>query len=493
MVDVTKPESPAWWLHLLLGRLLKDQPRLVLMDRYYRGHHPLPHVPRELTREFRTMLARAKSNFMRLPVEAPAQRMAVQGFRAPSSEESDQAAWDRWRASGMDARSSLSIIDSLSMGRSYLSVWRPSASETALIQVEDPRGTLVAYDQRDRRKRAAGLRVWIDEWTGKLRADVWLPDDACYSFIARGGQVPRSEDWPTPWEPAYPIDQDGVARVSLAMAEEPFDVGNWGAQWEPFGEPIPNPFSVPIVEIVNRPSVAKWPDGESEIDDVIAAQDRINELLFSLHLAAWTTAYRQKWATGLEIPVDEKTGKPIQPFAAAVDRLWISESEDTRFGDFSATDLKPYIDSIEQVVQHIAVQTQVPRHYFQVSGQEPSGDSIKSAEAGLIAKVRDKQPLIGAAFAEAQQLAALMEGADVVMLETVWADPENRTMAETTDAVIKQYSAGLITRREAQERLGYSPTQIARMESELIQQELLAEVAAQAEGPVPEPPVIVED
>src|SRR5690606_8157427 len=149
------------------------------------------------------------------------------------------------------------------------------------IQVEDPRGTIVAYDRRDRRKRAAGLRVWIDDWTGHTRADVWLPNDSCYSFEAQGNQIRRSRDWPAPWAPASPITQDEVARTSLAMAEEPVDIGVWGQQWKEMGDPISNPYPVPLVEIVNRPSVAKWPDGESEIDDVIASQDRINEQLFN--------------------------------------------------------------------------------------------------------------------------------------------------------------------------------------------------------------------
>src|SRR5690606_38050895 len=222
---------------------------------------------------------------------------------------------------------------------------------------------------------------------------------------------------------------------------EPVEPFQWVQQWEEVGL-VKNPSGeIPLIPLVNRPSVLKRPDGESELEDVYLTQDRINEMLFNRALAAWTTAYRQKWATGLEIPVDED-GNPVQPFEAAIDRLWVSEDERTRFGEFGATDLKPFIEAVEEDVQHIAVQTRTPRHYFVQQGQAPSGDAIKSAEAGLVAKVFEKQAYLGRGFAEAMRLAKVMAGEPAPPLEVVWADPEFRTMGELTDAVIKQHQAG---------------------------------------------------
>ena len=489
MADEPEVNSPAWWLHRLVGRLLMDTPRMVLMDRYYRGAHPLPYVPRVLKTEFRRMLARSRSNFMRMVIEAPSQRLKVQGFRAPGSEAADAEAWDRWKAAGMIAGSNMTITDSMVMGRSYLSVWKFQGDDRARIQVEDPRGVIVDFDRRDRSKRIAGLRMWLDDWTGHVRADVWLPD-GCYQFTAHRSSVIRSRQWPQSWQPAAPIDDVGVVRSDMEMREEPIAFDQWHRQWTELGV-VPNQTGqIPLIPVVNRPSVLKWPDGESELEDVYLTQDRINEMLFNRALAAWTTAYRQKWATGLDIPVDEH-GNPVQPYEAAIDRLWVAPNETARFGEFAATDLKPYIDSIEQDVQHIAVQTQTPRHYFQQQGQDPSGDALKSAETPLVAKVLDKQPTVGDAFCEAQRLAALMDGIEKPEpLEVVWSDPETRTMAELTDAVIKQYGAQLIPRKVALERLGYSPSEIARMDAAFAQEQLVAEaqaLATQAAPAAPEP------
>lgn len=479
--DVLDIGSPGWWLHRLTGCLARDQARMVLMDRYYRGEHPLPFVPRKLKVEFEVMLARSRTNFCRIVVDAPAERLKLQGFRSPGAEEADDEVWGWWVANHMEVDSNIAICDALKMARSYLSVWVFSGDDDARVQVEDPRGTYVEYDQLNRHKRKAALRVWNDEWTDKVRADVWL-EDACYQFVADKDRYTASMLWPTCWEPGYPVDGvsvrfcDSVGRENAAP-----NLARWCQQWNEFDEPIQNPYRViPIVPIVNRASTTGHL-GESELDDIYLSQDRINEMLFNRALAAWTSAYRQKWATGLEIPVDEE-GRPVEEFQAAVDRFWSSEDPATRFGSFEATDLGQFIDAIEQDVKHIAVQTRTPRHYLVESGQTPSGDSIKSAESGLVAKVLDRQPYFGRSFCEAVRLRRLMGGeSDPKPVEAIWGDPEFRTLAELTDSVIKQKVAGIIPTRIAQERIGYSPTEIERMAPMLAAEQLLAQAAADAE------------
>lgn len=471
-MDELTAGSPSWWLHRLAGQLLMDQPRMILMDRYYRGDHPIPFVPRVLKREFRRMLARSRSNFMEVVIDARVERLKLQGFRAPGAEEADAAQWERWMASEMHTDINLAITNALVMGRGPMSVWRFNGDTEATIQVEDPRTTLIAYDQRNRHRPVAALRLWIDEWTARTRADVHLPD-GCYQFSAGRPQVLRSRSWPAMWSPGYEIDQPDVAFTEMVMREDPIAFDQWHRQWTPL-DFIPNPHGViPFVEITNKPTGLKVADGTSDLANVYLSQDRINEGLFNRSLAAWTTAYRQKWATGIEIPVDETTGEEIEPFQAAIDRLWVAEGENAKFGDFAETRLDGFISSIEQDVQHVIVQTRTPRHYLETSGQEPSGDSIKSAETGLVAVVYGKQPGIARSAVRAKQLQDQFSDRPIEPLGVVWGDAETRTLAEQTDAIIKQFGAKLIPRRVAQERLGYSPDEIQRMEADFAQEELV--------------------
>lgn len=479
--EALEPFGPAWWLHRLTGNLMRDQARMVLMDRYYRGDHPLPFVPRKLQAEFRKMLARSRSNFMRLVVDAVAERLKVQGFRARGEEDADDESWAWWLDNHMDVDSNIAICDALKMARSYMSVWKFKGDEAPRVQVEDPRGAFVEYDQVNRHKRVAGLRVWNDDWTGKVRADVWL-EDACYQFIADRERIAYSTLWPVAWEPAAPIDDAEVRYMDLATREKgAADLQAWCRQWTELDEPITNPYGeIPIVPLVNRAS-STGHLGESEIDDVYLTQDRVNSMIFNRELAAWTSAYRQKWATGLEIPLGED-GEPIETFEAAIDRFWVSEDVQTRFGSFEASDLKQFIDAIEEDVKHIAVLTRTPRHYLVESGQTPSGDSIKSAESGLIAKVLDRQPAFGNSFSEVVRLRRVMaRETDSKPVETIWGDPEFRTLAELTDSVIKQVAARILPMRAAREKMGYSPTEIDRMEGMDAQQALVIDAQSARE------------
>lgn len=484
--------SPSWWLHRLCGKLARDQARMVLMDRYYRGDHPLPFVPRSLKAEFRAMLARSKSNFMRIVVDAPAERLRVQGFRPRGAEEDDQDTWAWWVDNHMLVDSNIAITDAIKMARSYISVWRYEGRPDVSVQVEDPRGTYVEYDQIDRHKRAAALRVWNDDWTGKIRADVWLPD-GCYQWVGEKNTFRASQLWPPAWTPGGPIDDGDVRFIDTVNREDPApDLAQWFRQWTELGI-VKNPYGeIPIIPLVNRESTTGH-DGESEIDDVYATQDRINAGLFNRDLGAWTTAYRQKWATGLEIPEDPETGEAIEPFQAAIDRLWASEDPATKFGSFDSTDPGQFIDPIEQDVKHIAVQTRTPRHYLVEQGQMPSGDSIKSAETGLVAKVEDKQPAMGGSLSEVVRVRNVMLGrTDAPPVEVIWRNPQFRTLAEQTDSVIKLHAAKIIPRRVAQERMDFTDSEIDRMDA-LFAQEELVEDARQAVEEAPDETDVEEE
>ncbi len=491
--DAREIGGPGWWLHRLIGLLLLDRPRMVLMERYYRGNHPLPTVPRELRDEYLRMLQQAQSNFMGIVVDAPAERLGVQGFRPRGDEDADDSAWTWWLDNGMDADVNQSITNALSMGRGYLVVEKRPDDESPRVQIEDPRMAMVEMDPSDRQRRAAGLRLWNDEWTGHVMADVWIAGDTCYHFAAKADRFPSSTLWPQPWQPAFPINDTDVRYTDLTLREEPAStLDEWCTSWLALDYDRSSSGEVPIVPLVNRPSTLKRPDGESEIDDVYLSQSRINEMIFNTMLAAWTAAYQQKWATGIDIPTDPETGEPVQPYKSAVTRVWADTNPEARFGAFPATDLKNYIAAIDNDVQHIAVQTRTPRHYFLQQGQSPSGDAIKSAEAGLVAKVLEKQKLYGRSFAEVIRLYQVLSGEEARPVETIWADPEFRTLAELTDATIKQVAAGLIPRRVGQERLGYSPSEIDRMDALFAQEGIVTEATAMTAPPgfeVPDEPL----
>ena len=442
MPETDSAGSPLWWLKRLQKELADRQPSMLLFDRYYRGEAPLPFLTQthrsKMVNEFRQLLEDSRSNFMRLVVDAVEERLRVEGFRLSASQDeaADQASWDIWQANQLDSESQAAFTESLIKGVSYLSVWAPDSGEKyPSISVEDPCETIVGYAAgSNHRRRAAAVKVWKDDAT--RRANVYMPE-GIYKYETKSS----------------------AANPRWAEIEGSF---------------VPNPLGiVPIVPLRNRPRLLV--EGESELSDVYRIQQQINGFLFLLALAGYFGAHKQRWAVGLKI-MEDSSGKAVEPFDVAVDRLMQTENPDAKFGEFSQTDLDGYIKAIEQKVTHIAVTSRVPKHYLLPTGQEPSGDAIQSAEAGLVKKVERKQRPFGEGLEEAIRLARRFAGEQdaPVDSEIVWADAQTESVAALTDAVIKQYAAGLIPTEAALERLGYSQTQIARFATMRLSDVLLA-------------------
>jgi hypothetical protein len=469
-MSVILPETPSeqavWWLHKLEGELALRQGDMRKLDDYYRGEHPLPFITpahaEKIRNEFRMLLDESRSNFMRLVVDAVEERLRVDGFRlsAATDSQSDAATWEIWQANQMDAESQTAFLESLVKGVSYLSIWKTDADEHPSIAIEDPMQTIIGYEPGSNfRQRAAALKIWLDDWTGRERANVYLPS-GIYKFERAVGS--GSSGYTTDsgaLNSSYGQKVSGGARgMGQSVARS-----SWVELPDQFVE---NPIGVvPIVPLRNRPRLLV--EGESEIADVYRIQNQINGFLFLLALAGYFGAHRQRWMAGVSLEKDD-SGRDIEPFRTAIDRLWYSENPDARFGDFEQTDLSGYIRAIEQKVLHIAVTTRTPRHYLIQEGQSPSGDAIKSAESGLIKKVVRKMRPFGEGLEEAMRLARAFAGEPdaPVDSEIVWADPEIRSEAEITDAAIKRFQAGLVTWEQTLEDLGYTQTQIARMSAE---------------------------
>jgi hypothetical protein len=424
--------SPEWWLSRLWDELQERCKYVDLMRHYYSGDHPLAMIQDKARPAFQRLLKQARSNFVGLVVDATAERIQVDGFRLGDEEVGDEEAWRIWQANNLDADSDLVITEAVKTSRAFMLVApNPDDAATPIVTAEDASQAIVAYAPGSRRERVAGLKTWCDDWTGELMATVYLPG-GLYKYQAPkpqvgGGVKPR-------WE--------------KREAE--------GEAW-----PAPNPLGeVPLVEIPNRPDLLG--ESHSEIEDVLDVQDRINKTLIDRLMAQEFSAFRQRWMTGYEVPTDEN-GQPIEPFKAAVDRLWVIEDENVHVGEFSATDLGPYLDAIEADVRHMAARTRTPAQYLLGQLSNVNGETLKATESGLVAKVRQRSRPLGEGLEEVVRLylRAAGDARDLSRIETIWHNPEFRTEGELVDALVKMSTLG-VPHEALWERWGASQTEIAQ-------------------------------
>lgn len=148
--------------------------------------------------------------------------------------------------------------------------------------------------------------------------------------------------------------------------------------------------------------------------------------------------------------------------------MWLAESPEAKLGEFSGAELSGFGNAMASLTQSLGALSGLPPHYLGLHGDQPaSADAIRSAEASLVSKARRKQRVFGGAWEEVIRLASAIEHGSynpgLSSLETVWADPETRTVAQAMDAAAKAVASGILHPDFAAEYyLGLSPTQIDR-------------------------------
>jgi hypothetical protein len=224
---------------------------------------------------------------------------------------------------------------------------------------------------------------------------------------------------------------------------------------------------VPVIPLYNNPTMLG--DGRSDLMPAIPLQDAINKEVADMLVASEFAAFQQRVITGLEVASDKDpaTGENVPNKSmeqkAAVNRIWALENADAKVFSLPASDLGNYVKAIELLLQHLAAQTRTPPHYLLGQIVNVSGDALKAAETGLVAKVKRKQIDFSDSWEEAMRLALKLKGgsqpAKPMNAEAIWRDPEYRSEGEQVDAALKLRALG-VPLEALWERTGASPQQV---------------------------------
>ena len=183
--------------------------------------------------------------------------------------------------------------------------------------------------------------------------------------------------------------------------------------------------------------------------------------------------------TGVELPKDPITGEVVDEvqLRAAVSRMWSFEAPDARVHSLDAGSLTNYVEGIDLSVQHMAAQTRTPPHYLLARIANISGDALKAAETGLVARCKRKHIDFSDPWEETMRLAFRWRAidrngwlgadddlarAEMTDAETIWVNPESRNPGTVGDELIKKQQVG-VPEEILWEEAGYTPQQIRRM------------------------------
>lgn len=401
------------WRQAGQAKLGAQRERVVRDMNYYLGNFPLTFIPAPARSIFTRLLAEARTNWCELVVNAVAERLQVVYFSFGDTA-TDELAWLLWRDNGMDADGEMAQQDALACGHSFVGVWPDPAKMSGVrIDIEHPSQVCAFYAPGTRRDPVAVYKSFGNP-ADQGRTDVLITPD-------------RVETWVGDDVPVYEDNLLGV---------------------------------VPYVELVPSPTTLGPP--RSELHAARTIQDRINTTIYNRLVATDFGAFRQITATGVPLPRDA-AGQPRAPFDVGADRLLASENPDAAFGVIPESNLRGYLDAVQADVNHLAAITQTPPHYLLGQIVNASGDALKAAEAGLVAKVARRAAHFGEGWERVIRLALGFVGslgAADVQADVVWRDFETRSEAQLVDALVKMAALGA-PREYLWQRWGVSPQTIA--------------------------------
>lgn len=374
------------------SKFMDKDGRLGKVHRYLKGEHDLPYMPRGAKAEYRHLAQRSITNWLPLISDTFAKALFVDGYR-PAKDAENAGPWTYWQANGMDARQTITHRGALEYGTSYVLVLPGDSSP--LIKPLRATRAIAFYEDEDNEWPEYGLRVSDHDASGARLFELF--DNEMQYTLSLG----KDEHKP------------------LLVAQSAHGLG-----------------VTPLVRFRDRLDH----DARGIIAPLINIQDRVNESVFSLMIALQYASFRQRWATGLAIPIDD-TGKPVEPFQAAVDRLWVTDSPDAKFGDFAQTDVGGHLETYTSTVRTLAAIAQTPPHVLLGDLINMSADALAAAEASTQRKAGEYETIFGESWEQVLRLAAAAAGdaagAADESAEVRWRDTEARSLAQTVDALGK--------------------------------------------------------
>lgn len=417
----------------LTEQLVVTQAKDIRHSRYYEGLQRLAHmgiaVPPEL-RQFETVV-----NWCRTVVDTPQRRIKLRTFLDPEKNVTDEQTRAIWDANNLSSNSALLHKDVLIYGRGFVSVGtNPDDEKLPLVTIESPMELSVKINPRTRRIIEAFRPYAVGEDGEPTLGTLYLENETIW--MERG----LKGDW---------IETDR-------------DQHNLGR--------------VPLIMFLNKMRTGIY-EGVSEMADVMGLVDAVARTVTNLQVAAETHAIPQKHVVGMSKgDFLDKDGKPLPVWESYFDAILATESKDAKFGQFTASDLSNFHNTVEFYGKMASSVSGLPSRYFGITSTNPSSyDAIRAEEVQLNNNVESLTETLGDGWSWVMDLCLRFITGDWDNGRRVKAeffDPATPTISQRADA-LQKLSGGVavITREGVWDELDWSEARKGRERDRFAAQE----------------------
>lgn len=407
--------------------LIKNKrPDLDALWSYANGEQPLRYSTERLAQAFDSIHAHFEVNWCSVIVDATLDRLALTGFDTRKSSV-DARLKELFAELHMEIEAHKAHNAALAVTQGFVIAWK--GEQGIELYYNDPRMCEIVYDSNHPKVKLFAAKWFVME-DERNEITLYYTD--------------RIEHWQTEKK-----DPRSWKAFTLRTTDR-------------------NPYGViPMFEF----------ESPGEFVKVTSIQDAVNKLFSDMMVSAEFGAAPQRWAISNADPGNIRNGPNMWAWFPAGDGAGQSAS----VGQFEATDLKNYQDSMDALANYMAIITRTPKHYLLQFGSNVTGEALMTMEAPLTKKVKTRQRVFSAVWQDVAAFLLKMEGVEMKAVDITvnWERPE--AVQVYTEAQARQLAVNtgipLITvlRRE-----GWTDVEIEKMEQDQKLQDKMKQTLAQA-------------
>lgn len=433
-VSAVTPGDSRSIIKAALEKIANKGPRIARYERYYTGNHPLNFSSEKFTTEFADRLQKFRDNLCPTCVQAPADRLEVIGFASDVSSSLYQTTWDIWKRSQMPRLAKRIHREAFKTGDAFAVVWA-DAEGRARIWPQETAQCAVFYDME-----SGVVDIGAKVWKGS--------DNFIYLTLYFRDRIEK-----------YVSNRPHAAGAgpTTAAGFQPRTIK--GEEW-----PLPNPIGTNPMFHFGRES--------SILDDVIPLNDALNKVIADMLISSESNSLLKRFATGISYELNPETGRQIIPFDNFA--TWFAAQDpDAKFGSFPEIDLSKFLATVKDFRVEIASVAGIPPFYFRLeSGNLPSGEALRKAEARFTSLIKDAQLEFGETWAAVMKFGVAIDGTPTAednepgaQLETRWRPADALSEPELVALGIQKKALGVSTERVLSE-VGYTDDEIKLMQAQ---------------------------
>jgi hypothetical protein len=454
-----------------LKEMRKARPDYDKAEDYYCADVPEIFASARMRRAMRRSGINYQLNLARIVVESVVDRLEISAITSDDESGPNDLIQQVMECNKFQLQGTNVLRRACEFGDAYVIVWpRENASsvggvyqpEDIAIWYQDPRTVRVFYSDDNPLEVEFAAKKW--EENGRTRVDLYYAD-RIESFVSKKqGKAKNAADF-EPTTGSNRDDSDADADDDNPAHITPHNLGcvpvfHFRTGADQYGEPEHRGF-FPVTDMIHKLAISHMAgvDYQSfpqryalmDPDSDTSEAARLDEGLYSFEMQQGGTT--EPYGT-----------EARSQFKADPGSVWMAPGI-KGFGQFDAADPKNFTDPMEFYIRMGATVSNTPLHYFDPSGDAPSGESLRTAEAPFIKKVENRKLSFGDTWREVFTLVLQMLGHDKAKVVVHWKPSASNDDEFSWQVAQLKQAAGVPVEQTLLEN-GYTATQVEEWEQD---------------------------